>query len=115
MTKPCLPPDDLPSLDSSYRELSWELEEVTGEMFYNNCNSMTQDLLRQCGWDVTVRSKGLTLVIICPNNQLNWQVLQYIPSFAESLQKLGNTAKIRVYPPPGTGTPMEVMVEDSSL
>ncbi|CCQ51951.1 hypothetical protein CWATWH8502_4113 [Crocosphaera watsonii WH 8502] len=33
----------------------------------------------------------------------------------DSLQMLSNTAKIRIYPPPGTGTPMDVMVEDSFL
>ncbi|MGK7938588.1 MAG: hypothetical protein AB4062_00215 [Crocosphaera sp.] len=110
MSQPYLPPDDLPALDSSVRELSWELEEVTGEKFYNNCDPITQDLLRQCGWDVTIRSKGLTLVVICPNHGLNWRVLQSIPLLANSLQTLSNTAKIRIYPPPGTGTPMDVMV-----
>lgn len=115
MSQPCLPPDDLPALDSSVRELSWELEEVTGEIFYNNCDPITQSLLRQCGWDVTIRSKGLTLVVICPNHRLNWQVLQSIPLLADSLQTLTNLAKIRIYPPPGAGTPMEVRVEDSSF
>ncbi len=115
MTKPCLPPDDLPSLDPSYRELSWELEEVTGEIFYNNCDFFTQDLLKQCGWDVTIRSKGLTLVVICPNSYLNWEILKSIPLLADSLQVLSNTAKIKVYPPPGTGTPMDIILENYFL
>ncbi|MEL4897302.1 hypothetical protein [Crocosphaera sp. Alani8] len=113
MNQPCLPPDDLPSLDPSFRELSWELEEVVGEIFYNDCNPTIQDLLRQCGWDVTIRTQGLTLVVICPNNSLNWQILQSIPLFADILKVLSNSAKIRIYPPPGTGTPMDVVVQDS--
>lgn len=115
MTTPCLPPDDLPSLDPIYRELSWELEEVTGEIFYNNCDPIIQDVLKQCGWDITIRRKGLFLVVICPNNSLNWQILKSLPLLADSLQMLSNTAKIRIYSPPGTGTPMDVMVEDSFL
>ena len=115
MTTPCLPPDDLPSLDPIYRELSWELEEVTGEIFYNNCDPIIQDVLKQCGWDITIRRKGLFLVVICPNNSLNWQILKSLPLLADSLQMLSNTAKIIIYPPAGTGTPMDVMVEDSFL
>ncbi|CCQ69748.1 hypothetical protein CWATWH0402_3853 [Crocosphaera watsonii WH 0402] len=54
-------------------------------------------------------------MVICPNNSLNWQILKSLPLLADSLQMLSNTAKIRIYPPPGTGTPMDVMVEDSFL
>lgn len=115
MTKPDLPTDDLPSLDPIYRELYWELEEVTGEIFYNNCDVFTQNLLKQCGWNVTIRTKGLTLVVICPNSYLNWEILKSIPLLADSLQVLSNRAKIKIYPPPGTGTPMDIMLEDSFL
>ncbi|MEA5533453.1 hypothetical protein [Crocosphaera sp. XPORK-15E] len=110
MYQPCLPPDDLPSLDPSYRQLSWELEEVAGELFYKYCDPITQDLLSRCGWDVTTAGKGLTLVILCPNSDLNWQVLQSIPLLAESLQELSPWAKIRIYPPAGMGSAMEVMI-----
>ncbi|MGK7883558.1 MAG: hypothetical protein AB4057_02905 [Crocosphaera sp.] len=115
MTKPGLPPDDLPYVNPIYRELFWELEEVTGEIFYNNCDFFTQDLLKQCGWNVTIRSKGLTLLVICPNSYLNWEILKSIPLLADSLQVLSNTAKIKIYPPPGTGIPMDIMLEDSFL
>jgi hypothetical protein len=115
MNNPNLHPDDLPCLDNRFYELSWELEEVAGERFYANCDPITQNLLTECGWDITITNKGLNLIVICPNHELNWEILQSIPLISDSLKTLSNSAQIRIYPPPGTGSPMEVMMESSFL
>ena len=110
MNKPCLPPDDLPSLNPHDRQLCWELEDIVSELFFKSCDPITQDLISRCGWDVTTGSHGLTLIIICPNQDLNWQIIQSIPLLADSLQEFSSCSKIRIYPPPGMGSAMEVVL-----
>lgn len=110
MNKPSLPPDDLPPLNSRDRELCWELEDVVSELFYKYCDPITKDLISRCGWDITTGSNGLTLIVICPNQDLNWQIIQSIPLLAESLQTISSYSKIRIYPPPGMGSAMEVVI-----
>ncbi|HAC65648.1 MAG TPA: hypothetical protein DCF68_19480, partial [Cyanothece sp. UBA12306] len=105
-------PDDLPSLEQS-RELQWEFDEVVKKYFYDACDRLTQKLLSRCGWDVINDFKGLTLIIICPNNGVNWHILRHLATFSDYLEQWPGLAKIRIYPPPGTGSVMEISVAQS--
>ena len=105
-----LPPDDLPCWISSNLELYWEFNEVVSRLFYQSCDQSIQQLLSKCGWNLTAGGDGLTLVLICPRNGLTWRVLKSLDILSEKLRTLGKQAKIRIYPPPTSGSPMEVSV-----
>lgn len=105
-----LPPDDLAYWVSSDLELCWEFNDIVSRLFYNSCDEQTQRLLSRCGWNLTAGGDGLTLVLICPKNALTWQILKSLETVSNYLQRLGKQAKIRIYPPPQTGSPMEVFV-----
>lgn len=105
-----LPPDDSPRWISSNLDLYWEFNEVVSRLFYDSCDNPMQKLLSKCGWNLTSGSDGLTLVLICPKKGLTWQVLKSLDTLSEKLQSLGQQAKIRIYPPPTAGSPMEVLV-----
>ncbi|MEA5536567.1 hypothetical protein [Crocosphaera sp. XPORK-15E] len=105
-----LPPDDLPRWMSNDLELYWEFNEVVSRLFYNACDQQIQQLLSKCGWNLITGGDGLTLVLICPKNNLTWQMLKSLETLGDYLHQLGKQAKIRIYPPPTTGSPMEVLV-----
>ncbi|MEM8778026.1 MAG: hypothetical protein AAGF26_03965 [Cyanobacteria bacterium P01_G01_bin.49] len=110
MTTPCLPPDDLPSLTPDDYQLCWELEDIVSELFYKYCEPIVQELIARCGWDITMGTDGLILIIICPNQDLNWEILQSIPLLANSLQNIVPYSKLRIYPPPGMGNALEIVI-----
>ncbi|MEM8777661.1 MAG: hypothetical protein AAGF26_02070 [Cyanobacteria bacterium P01_G01_bin.49] len=110
MNPSLLPPDDLPSWKSTNLELYWEFNEAIGSLFYNACDETIRQLLSKCGWNITSDYQGLTLVLICPKNSLTWQVLKSLEILSEQLQQLGKRSKIRIYPPPTAGSPMEVLL-----
>ncbi len=106
-----LPPDDQPSLESC-SELQWEFDKVIKQYFYDDCDRLTQKLLSRCGWDIITDLQGLTLILICPNQANNWHILCHLDEFIGYLKKWPGEAKIRIYPPPGTGSSMEIRVSD---
>ena len=110
MNSSFLPPDDLPSWVPSDLELCWELNDVVSDLFYNSCDEETQRLLSKCGWKLTTGRDGLTLVLICPKNGLTWQILKSLENVGQYLHLLGEQARIRIYPPPKTGSPMNVII-----
>ena len=110
MNSSFLPPDDLPSWVPNDLELCWEFNDVVSSVFYNSCDEETQSLLSKCGWNLTTGRDGLTLVLICPRNGLTWQILKSLEIVGHYLNQLGQKARIRIYPPPKAGSPMEVIV-----
>ncbi|HAC64091.1 MAG TPA: hypothetical protein DCF68_11265 [Cyanothece sp. UBA12306] len=110
MDKRSLPPDDLPPRIPPDWELAKELDEVTGRYFYQDCDRATQRVLSGCGWYFSSFINVLTLVIVCPDKNTNWQILKKLDSLSNYLKTFTNSAKIRIYPPPGEGTVMEIPV-----
>ena len=61
-----------------------------------------------------VRSQP-TLVIACRDQATNWLILKQLRPLAIALRKWLKTAQIRIYPPPGEGTAMEIPVMEVPL
>ncbi|HBB30353.1 MAG TPA: hypothetical protein DDZ80_32930 [Cyanobacteria bacterium UBA8803] len=117
MKKPFLPPDDLPpaqptGVDGRLRQ---QLDEATGTLFYEACDPDTKALLSSCEWYITTHARALTLAIACPDRETNWRVLHHVVPLATLLEQFSSTAKIRVYPPVGLGTPFEIRVDERSV
>ncbi|MGK7946921.1 MAG: hypothetical protein AB4058_20880 [Microcystaceae cyanobacterium] len=112
-----LPADDLPSVFPERIDgwLRHQLDQVTEHYFYQLCDPDTQNLLSLCNWYLTTRGKGLTLVIHCPNSQVNWRVLDYMGNLAQLLEPLASSARIRVHPPFGEGDPIEMRVDEQTI
>jgi hypothetical protein len=116
MYKQSLPPDDMPPLEVTQldRMLHQELEHSTGQSFIRACDRITQALLSNCPWYMTMDSGTLMLVIDCPDLVGYWHIVSNIPQLGNRLQRFSNDAKIRVYPPMGKGAPFEISVNDIS-
>ena len=99
MNKASRPSDDLPSNDERSRQLYGDLMDVVSERFWGKCEEETQELLSKCGWDVTIKRWGLTLIVVCPNQVLYQQVVGQIEQIGKSLQQLSPRATIQIYPP----------------
>lgn len=115
MTPMSLPPEDLPpevttDWDAGLRR---QLELTTSQHFFEACDGPTQSLLMECGWTINV-AEALTLVIHCPDALKNWRVLSHIVAIADPLAQFSPRAKIRVYPPLGTGAPFDMRVNERS-
>ncbi len=95
--------------------LRQQLENSISKYFYNACSRCIQDLLSTCRWYVKDYGTALTLVIECPNQEINWRVLQKITLMATSLKKFSSDAKIRVCPPDSQAASLEVRVDEISV
>lgn len=117
MNKPSLPPEDLPPSEATPldRILRRQLEETTSQHFYEACDRTTQALLSCCEWYVTTQASALTLVINCPDMNMNWRVLSNIVQLGSALEQIAKSAKIRVCPPVDMGTPFEIRVDEISV
>lgn len=115
MTIPWLPPEDLPLNAKNNGHLQHKLEATTSEFFYDACDQKTQALLSACEWYITTRASALTLVIVCPDGVTNWRVLDHIVNICKYLEPLSKTAKIRVYPPVGQGSPIEIRIDEINV
>lgn len=111
MNTPALPPDDLPLQGTIDFGLRRKLDEIIGEYFYESCDRFIQTLLCQCGWYITSSPKVLTLVITCPDNPTNLQVLKHISDIGQYLDKFAERALIHIYPPTGEGTSLKIPVK----
>ena len=105
-----LPPESLTDLDTSLRR---QLELSTTKHFFEACDGSIQSLLMECGWTISV-AEVLMLVIHCPDITTNWRVLNRITAISEPLAQFSPLAKIRVYPPMGTGGPFDMRVDERS-
>ncbi len=102
-------PNQLTSADIILRQ---QLEYSISKYFYNACDRTLQDLLSKCRWYFTTISGVLTLVIECPDQIANWQVLRKMVSMAKLLKQVVTSAKIRVCPPEADGMPFEMRVDE---
>ncbi|MBR8833134.1 MAG: hypothetical protein DSM106950_03575 [Stigonema ocellatum SAG 48.90 = DSM 106950] len=116
MNKSFLPADDLPPTEATQidRILHSQLERSTGRCFYEACDRITQALLSSCQWYITTHAEILMLVIDCPDIVTYWHIVSNIPQIGNRLERVASSAKIRVYPPFGKGTPFEISVNEIS-
>lgn len=116
MNKPCLPADDLPPVQATNLDkiLRRQLEESTGKRFYEACDRITKALLSSCEWYVTTNTNALTLVIACPDLVTYWHIVSDIAQIGNKLEWFSSSAKIRICPPVGKGTPFEIRVNELS-
>ncbi|ARV60662.1 hypothetical protein BZZ01_20425 [Nostocales cyanobacterium HT-58-2] len=111
-----LPPDDLPSTEATQldRILRSQLEHSTGRCFFEACDQITRALLSSCQWYITTDGGNLMLVIDCPDIVTYWHIVSNIPPIGNRLERFASSARIRVYPPFGKGTPFEISVNEIS-
>ncbi len=105
--------DDLPSPEGVDTDLLWQLDEMASRSFYLNCHPSIQMLFSRCVWRLTTQGKALTLRILCPSREINWQVLRKLPLIAFSLAKFCQKAEISIHPVPETDTTWTVKVQDA--
>lgn len=103
-----LRPEDLPPRTPVDDSLQRNLDEAVTRYFYESCDRLTQQLLSRSGWYITTSGTALTLVIICADRRQNWEVLKSLPFLAKYLKEFSPNANIRIYPPPGDGTSLEM-------
>lgn len=104
------PPENLTDLDAGLRR---QLELSTSKHFFEACDGPTQSLLMECRWTINA-ADVLMLIIQCPDQLRNWRVLHHLPQIASPLAQFSPLAKIRVYPPHGTGGPFDMRVDERS-
>jgi hypothetical protein len=95
--------------------LRQQLEDSISRYFYDACDRTIQNLLSDCRWYVTTHANALTLVIECPDQVINWRVLQKIVPMGTLLYGIVSSAKIRVCPPETQGVPFEMRVDELSV
>jgi hypothetical protein len=112
-----LPPEDMPPTEATQIDkiLRLQLERSTGRCFFEACDQITKALLYSCQWYIMTDDNGiLTLVIDCPDIVTYWHIVSNIPPIGNRLERFASNAKIRVYPPFGKGTPIDVSVNEIS-
>jgi hypothetical protein len=117
MNQPFLPPDDLPSTQTSAfdNKLRQQLDAAISKRFFEACNGGMQALLLKCEWSLTTQASALTLTIACPDLETNWRVLKQVIPLASLAEKFASSAKIRISPPPEVGSPYELRVDERSI
>ncbi|WP_138500886.1 hypothetical protein [Nostoc sp. PA-18-2419] len=114
MTKSCLPPDDLPSVQTiRVSEILFrQLEEATKKSFFLSCDNMTRVLLCHCHWYFQINSGILTLIMICPDMESYRNIMKTVPHFTEKLKQFTNRAKISVSSPIDKGIPWVLSIDN---
>ena len=115
MTQFVLPPDDLPpaQLEAGDHRLLWQLQQTVNKLFYQACDGVTQGLLINCEWSLTISAPALTLVITCTDMDMSWRVLRNIDGIRPHLERFSPNARIRVCPP--EGDPIELHIDEISV
>jgi hypothetical protein len=112
-----LPPDDLPPLVwlDRDRQLRQELQAALCKYFYQACDGVTQGLLMLCEWHLLITGEALILVLQCPTQPISWRALNNVEPLGLALRHFSPTAKIRVCPPPDSGDPVEIRIDEISV
>lgn len=108
-----LSPDDLPPQMPVDDALQRKLDKVAAQYFYDACDRYTQTILSKCGWYLTTCGTALTLIVICAARRDNWEILKVLPSLAKYLGEFAPKNQIRIYPPPGEGTSLNLKFQQS--
>jgi hypothetical protein len=115
-----LSPEDQPPQQPSVqdRELRRLLDQSLTQQFTDQMmqqdNAMLQLLLSQCDWYITTAANVAMLVIECPNEALNWQVLHQVQPLGTAMKHLSKDAKLRICPP-DSSEPFEIRVDELSI
>jgi hypothetical protein len=114
MNKHSLSPHDLPPSQLTYLDemLLEDLDEVIGKHFYANCGRIIQVLLSNCQWCIKTNSCGLILIIVCPDREIYWHIINAIPDIAKKLNLFSQRAIIRLCPSIYKGTLWEINVRE---
>jgi hypothetical protein len=54
------------------------------------------------------------LVIHCPDALTNWQVLDHVGAIGSLIKTFAASARLRILPPPGSGTHFDIRVDELS-
>lgn len=112
-----LPPDDRPpqqlSLDD--RAIRRQLDDSLSQRFVQQCDRISQELLATCDWSITTTINVVILVIVCPDRETNWQVLNRVVAFGNKLAEFSQDAKIRIYATPDMLDMFEIRVNEISV
>lgn len=106
-----LPPTEVTQVDTMLR---LELERTTGRCFFDSCDRITQALLSNCFWYLTIDSHSLMLIVDCPSVVTYWHIVNHLVQLGIKLEPLASSAKIRVNPPLGKGTSFDISVDEIS-
>ncbi|MCU0525984.1 MAG: hypothetical protein MUF72_14270 [Elainella sp. Prado103] len=117
MTLSALPPDDRPpqQLELDDRILRQQLDRSLTQRFQQQCDLTLQQLLQTCDWAITTTANVVTLVIVCPDQATNWQVLSQVVALGDSLARFSQDAKLRIYATPEMLDRFEIRVDERSI
>jgi len=117
MGSTALPPDDLPpqSLQIDDRQLRRQLDLSLTQRFQQQCDPTSLKILSSCEWSITTTANVGMLVIVCPNRQTNWQVLNQVVPLSNAMAKFSQDAKVRIYPTPEMLDYFEIRVDEISI
>lgn len=106
--------DDLPPLHKTPFDelLQQQLERSISQHFFEHCSRVTQIMLNNCIWNLTICSSGLILVLQCSSSGVYWYITSHLAQIAEQLQSFAGNARIRIVPPAGMGIAFELGVDD---
>jgi hypothetical protein len=112
-----LPPDDLPppSLKIDDHLLRRQLDLSLTQRFQQQCDPRSLKILSSCEWSITTTANVGMLVIVCPNRQTNWQVLNQVVPLSNAMAKFSQDAKVRIYPTPEMLDYFEIRVDEISI
>lgn len=117
MAVPFLPQDDLPpqKLELDDYVLRQQLDLSLTQRFQQQCDPITQQLLAVCDWSITTTVNVVTLVIVCPDQATNWQILNQVVILGNGMAQFSQDAKIRIYPTPEMDDYFAIRVDELSI
>lgn len=117
MGSTALPPDDLPpqSLKIDDHRLRRQLDLSLTQRFQQRCDPTSLKILSSCEWSITTTANVGMLVIVCPNRQTNWKVLNQVVPLSNAMAKFSQDAKVRIHPTPEMLDYFEIRVDEISI
>jgi len=117
MGSTALPPDDLPpqSLQIDDHQLRRQLDLSLTQRFQQHCDPISLKILSSCEWSITTTANVGMLVIVCPNRQTNWKVLNQVIPLSKAMAMFSQDAKVRIYPTPEMLDYFEIRVDEISI
>ena len=117
MIQDVLPPDDLQPahFGAKDQQLKQELESAVRKLFYETCDGVVQSLLTNCVWSFAIAAPTLTLVVNCPEMDMNLRVLRHIATIGVYLERFTPNARVCVCPPEGEGDPITLRIDEISI
>jgi hypothetical protein len=99
MKSSLIPPDDRATTPTDLDQaLLLQLEKAVGKHFYAGCDRITQTILAQCQWSLTIHSDLPTLTIACPDAEIYWNIVSNMENISSYLSQLILTNRIKIIP-----------------